>query len=85
MNLILQLIREAIDMKLIIQWAITSSVLILIVLAARFFLKDRLSARLKYALWGVWSFCGCWCPSRWNCPPRFPTLCRCWPPIWPRI
>ncbi len=53
MNLILQLIREAIDMKLIIQWAITSSVLILIVLAARFFLKDRLSARLKYALWGV--------------------------------
>ena len=53
MNLILQLIREAIDMKLIIQWAITSSVLILIVLAARFFLKDRLSARLKYALWRV--------------------------------
>ncbi|MCI8551708.1 MAG: hypothetical protein HFF56_01735, partial [Lawsonibacter sp.] len=36
-----------------IQWAITSSVLILIVLAARFLLRDRLSARLKYALWGV--------------------------------
>ena len=40
-------------MKLMIQWAITSSVLILIVLAARFLLRDRLSARLKYALWGV--------------------------------
>ena len=40
-------------MKLLTEWAITSSVLILIVLAARFFLKDRLSARLRYALWGV--------------------------------
>ena len=40
-------------MKLLTEWAITSSVLILIVLAVRFLLKDRLSARLKYALWGV--------------------------------
>ncbi len=40
-------------MTLLIPWAVTSSVLILIVLAARFLLKDRLSARLRYALWGV--------------------------------
>ena len=40
-------------MKLLIQWAVTSSALILIVLAARFLCKDKLSARLKYALWGV--------------------------------
>ena len=40
-------------MTLLIPWAVTSSVLILIVLAVRFLLKDRLSARLKYALWGV--------------------------------
>ena len=40
-------------MKLLTEWAITSNVLILIVLAVRFLLKDRLSARLKYALWGV--------------------------------
>ncbi len=40
-------------MTLLIQWAVTSSVLILIVLAVRFLLRDRLSARLKYALWGV--------------------------------
>ncbi len=49
----MQLIQWVIDMKLMIQWAITSSALILIVLATRFFLKDRLSARLRYALWGV--------------------------------
>ena len=40
-------------MTLLIPWAVTSSVLILIVLAVRFLLKDRLSARLRYALWGV--------------------------------
>ena len=40
-------------MKWLTEWAVTSSVLILIVLAARFLLRDRLSARLKYALWGV--------------------------------
>ena len=40
-------------MTLLIPWAVTSSVLILIVLAARFLLKGRLSARLRYALWGV--------------------------------
>ena len=40
-------------MKLLTEWAVTSGVLILIVLAARCLLKGRLSARLKYALWGV--------------------------------
>lgn len=40
-------------MKLMIQWAVTSSALILIVLAVRALFRDRLSARLKYALWGV--------------------------------
>lgn len=40
-------------MKLLIQWAVTSSTLILIVLAVRYLFRDRLSARLKYALWGV--------------------------------
>ena len=40
-------------MKLLTEWAVTSSILILIVLAARLLLKDRLSARLRYALWGV--------------------------------
>ena len=34
-------------MKLLTEWAITSNVLILIVLAVRFLLRDRLSARLK--------------------------------------
>ena len=40
-------------MKWLIQWAVTSSVLVLTVLAVRFFCKDKLSARLKYALWLV--------------------------------
>lgn len=40
-------------MKLLTQWAFTSSALILIVLAVRVLFRDRLSARLKYALWGV--------------------------------
>lgn len=53
MNLMLRLIREAIDMKLMISWAVTSSVLILIVLAVRYLFRNQLSARLKYALWGV--------------------------------
>ena len=53
MNLMLRLIQGAIDMKLMIQWAVTSSALILIVLAVRVLFRDRLSARLRYALWGV--------------------------------
>ncbi len=40
-------------MTLLISWAVTFSVLILIVLAVRVLFRDRLSARLKYALWGV--------------------------------
>ena len=40
-------------MKLLIQWGFTSSALILIVLAARHLFRKKLSARLKYALWGV--------------------------------
>ena len=40
-------------MKLLTQWAVTSSALILIVLAVRFLFRNRLSARLRYALWGV--------------------------------
>lgn len=40
-------------MKLMIQWAVTSSALILIVLTVRVLFRKKLSARLKYALWGV--------------------------------
>ena len=40
-------------MNLLVQWAVTSSALILIVLAARALFRNRLSARLRYALWGV--------------------------------
>ena len=40
-------------MKLMIQWAVTSSALILIVLAVRWLFREKLSARLRYALWGV--------------------------------
>lgn len=40
-------------MKLLTQWAFTSSALILIVLAVRVLFRNRLSARLRYALWGV--------------------------------
>ena len=39
--------------QLLLEWALTSSVLILIVLAVRHLFRNRLSARLKYALWGV--------------------------------
>lgn len=49
----IQLIQRVIDMKLMIQWAVTSSALILIVLAVRYLFRNKLSARLKYALWGV--------------------------------
>ena len=34
-------------MKLLTQWAVTSSVLILIVLAVRYLFRDKLSARLR--------------------------------------
>lgn len=40
-------------MKHLLQWAFTSSALILIVLAVRILFRKKLSARLKYALWGV--------------------------------
>lgn len=40
-------------MKLLTQWAFTSSALILIVLAVRRLFREKLSARLRYALWGV--------------------------------
>ena len=40
-------------MKLLTQWAFTSSALILIVLAVRWLFRKKLSARLRYALWGV--------------------------------
>jgi len=40
-------------MKLLAQWAVTSGILILIVLLTRYFFPDRLSARPKYALWAV--------------------------------
>ena len=49
MNLMLRLIREAIDMKLMISWAVTSSVLILIVLAAAAVLAYFLIRALRYA------------------------------------
>ncbi|MCI9566311.1 MAG: peptidase M56, partial [Lawsonibacter sp.] len=35
------------------QWTVSSAALILIVLAVRYLFRDRLSARLRYALWGV--------------------------------
>ena len=53
MKPMLQFIQWAVDMKLMIQWAVTSSALILIVLAVRRLFREKLSARLKYALWGV--------------------------------
>ena len=40
-------------MELLIRWALGSSLLILLVLALRFLLRDRLSARVRYALWAV--------------------------------
>lgn len=36
-----------------IEWILTSSILILIITAVRFFLKGRISLRLQYALWGL--------------------------------
>lgn len=40
-------------MELLIRWALGSSLLILLVLALRVLLRDRLSARVRYALWAV--------------------------------
>ena len=40
-------------MKLLTEWAVTSSALILIVLVARYLFREKLSARLRYALWGI--------------------------------
>lgn len=50
---LLHLLRWAIDMKLMIQWAITSSALILVVLGVRYLFRETLSNRIRYALWGV--------------------------------
>lgn len=41
------------DTQLLLRWALGSSLLIAAVLALRFFLKNKLSARLRYALWAV--------------------------------
>lgn len=54
-------------MNTLLQWFVTSSVLILAVLALRRLLGGRISPRVKYALWG-WCCCGCWYPSRFPCP-----------------
>lgn len=35
------------------EWIITSSVLILIIVAVRFMLKGKISLRLQYALWAL--------------------------------
>lgn len=40
-------------MNTILQWAVSSSILILVVLALRLLLKEKLSARWRYALWAV--------------------------------
>ncbi len=40
-------------MRWLTQWTVSSAALILIVLAVRYLFRDRLSARLRYALWGV--------------------------------
>lgn len=40
-------------MELLIRWALGSSLLILLVLALRVLLRNRLSARVRYALWAV--------------------------------
>ena len=36
-----------------IEWIVTSSALILLVLLLRVLIKDRVSPRLRYALWGL--------------------------------
>ena len=36
-----------------IEWIVTSSVLILLVLLLRLLVRDRVSPRLRYALWGL--------------------------------
>ena len=36
------------------QWIVSSSVLILVVIALRYVLRGKLSLRMQYA-------CGCWC------------------------
>ena len=40
-------------MEVLIRWALGTSLLILLVLALRLLLRDRLSARVRYALWAV--------------------------------
>lgn len=40
-------------MELLIRWALGASLLILLVLALRLLLRERLSARVRYALWAV--------------------------------
>ncbi|MGO5024167.1 M56 family metallopeptidase [Lawsonibacter sp. LCP25S3_G6] len=40
-------------MEVLIRWALGSSLLILLVLALRLLLRERLSARIRYALWAV--------------------------------
>lgn len=35
------------------EWIVTSSVLIVVVVALRYLLRGRISLRLQYALWGV--------------------------------
>ena len=40
-------------MRWLTQWTVSSAALILIVLAVRYLFRNRLSARLRYALWGV--------------------------------
>ena len=40
-------------MKLLTQWMVTSSALLIIVMVVRFFVRDKLSARMRYALWGI--------------------------------
>lgn len=39
-------------MNLLLEWALTSSVLIVVVLALRVLLRGRVSLRLQYAMWG---------------------------------
>ena len=56
MNLMLRLIQGAIDMKLMIQWAVTSSTLILIVLAVRRLFRDKQPIAIPFL---PFLACGC--------------------------
>ena len=49
------------------EWAVTSSVLILVVLALRQCLKGKISLRLQMDC-GRWCWCGCSSPSAWATP-----------------